>query len=403
MVLGRVQPMHRQVLLLAAAQALVQTASTLVMTVGGLAGVQTARAPELATAPIASMFLGTVATIVPASIWMARSGRRPGFIAGALLGALGGAFAAVGVFSGSLFVLCFGTLLVGAYQGFAQFYRFAASEVSNDSFRPRAISFVLAGGVVAALLGPAFARLGAPLLETAYAGSFLILTATSLAAAALLLGLRVPTPKAEVGGNKPRPLLAIMRQPTYAVALLGAATGSGVMVLAMTATPLAMVDHRHTLSEAAIVIQLHVLGMFLPSFVTGSLITRFGGVAIMLTGTALMSGHVVLTLGGAGFGSFAAALFLLGIGWNFLSVGGTTLLTHAYFPAERGRAQAANDLLIYVVGLASSLSAGALLNWVGWRLMNVLLIPWLVAAMIGVAWLGYKRRASPRARLKRRR
>ena len=136
--------------------------------------------------------------------------------------------------------------------------------------------------------------------------------------------------------------------------------------------------------------------MFLPSFVTGSLIARFGVVAIMLTGAALMSGHVVLSLGGAGFGSFASALFLLGVGWNFLSVGGTTLLTHAYLPAERGRAQAANDLLIYVVGLALSLSAGALLSWVGWRLMNTLLIPWLVAAMIGVAWLGYKRRASPR-------
>lgn len=386
-------------LLLAAAQALVQTASTLVMTVGGLAGVQTARAHELATAPIAAMLLGTVATIVPASIWMARSGRRPGFIAGALLGALGGAFAAVGVYSGSLLVLCLGTFLIGAYQAFAQFYRFAASEVSDDAFRPRAISFVLAGGVVAALLGPAFARLGAPLLRPAYVGSFLILVATSLAAAGLLLGLRVPAPKPDVGGNEARPLLAIMRQPTYAVALLGAATGSGVMVLAMTATPIAMLDHHHTLSEAAIVIQLHVLGMFLPSFVTGRLIARFGVVAIMLTGAALMSGHVVLSLGGVGFGSLASALFLLGVGWNFLHVGGTTLLTHAYFPAERGRAQAANDLLIYVVGLASSLSAGALLNLVGWRLMNAFLIPWLLAAVVAVAWLGNKRRSSRRVSL----
>jgi predicted MFS family arabinose efflux permease len=396
MVLGRVRPMHRQVLLLAAAQALVQTASTLVITVGGLAAVQTARAHDLATAPIASMFLGTVATIVPASIWMARSGRRPGFIAGALLGALGGALAAVGVYSGSLVVLCFGTLLVGAYQASAQFYRFAASEVADDAFRPRAISLVLAGGVGAALLGPAFARSGAPLFRTAFVGSFLIVSVTSLAAAGLLLGLRVPTPKAESGGNEGRPLLAILRQPTYAVALLGAATGSGVMVLAMTATPLAMVDHHHTLSEAAIVIQLHVLGMFLPSFVTGSLIERFGVVAVMFTGAALMSGHVVLSLAGAGFGSFASALFLLGVGWNFLYVGGTTLLTRAYLPAERGRAQAANDLLIYVVGLASSLSAGALLNWMGWRLMNALVLPWLLVAMLAVAWLAYRGRAFAR-------
>jgi MFS family permease len=388
--------MHRQVLLLAAAQALVQTASALVITIGGLAAVQTTGARDLATAPIASMFLGTVATIVPASIWMARSGRRPGFIAGALLGALGGAVAAVGVYSGSLVVLCFGTLLLGAYQASAQFYRFAASEVADDAFRPRAISLVLAGGVAAALLGPALARLGAPLLRTAYVGSFLIAAATSLAAAGLLLGLRVPAPRAEGGGNEGRPLLAIMRQPTYAVALLGAATGSGVMVLAMTATPLAMVDHHHSLSEAAIVIQLHVLGMFLPSFVTGSLIERFGVAVVMLTGAALMSGHVVLSLAGAGFGSFASALFLLGVGWNFLYVGGTTLLTRAYLPAERGRAQAANDLIVYVVGLASSLSAGTLLSWIGWRLMNALVLPWLLAAMLAVAWLAHRRRALAR-------
>ena len=386
--------MHRQVFLLATAQALVQTASALVMTVGGLAGAQTVRARELATAPIASMFLGTVVTIIPASIWMARSGRRPGFIAGAVLGALGGVVAAVGIYSCSLLMLSFGTLLVGAYQAFAQFYRFAASELSDEAFRPRAISFVLAGGVVAALLGPAFARLGATLLETAYVGSFLILAVTAALAAGVLSRLRVPMPAPDVRGDKPRPLLAIMRQPTYAVALFGAATGAGVMVLAMTATPLAMVDHHHSLSEATIVIQIHILGMFLPSFFTGSLITRFGVIAIMLTGAALMSSHVVLSLRGVGFGSFASALFLLGVGWNFLYVGGTTLLTQAYLPPERGRAQAANDLVIFVVGLASSLSAGALLNRVGWRWMNAFLLPWLLTTIIALAWLGYVRRAN---------
>jgi MFS family permease len=396
MVLERLQPMHRQVLLLAAAQALVQTASTVVITVGGLAGAQTARAHELATAPIASMFLGTAVTIVPASIWMARSGRRPGFIAGALLGALGGAVAAAGINAGSLLLLCLGTLLVGAYLGFAQFYRFAASELSDDAFRPRAIGFVLAGGIVAALLGPAFARVGAQALETAYVGSFLILVGTSLVAAGVLARLRVSKPRRDVTGDQPRPLLAIMRQPTYAVALLGAATGSGVMVLAMTATPLAMVEHHHGLSAAAVVIQVHVLGMFLPSFFTGSLITRYGVVAIMLTGASLMLGHVALSVLGTGFSSFASALLLLGAGWNFLYVGGTTLLTEGYRPAERGRAQAANDLVVYMVGLASSLGAGALLNRVGWRLMNALLVPWLLATMIAVAWLGYQRRAAGR-------
>jgi MFS family permease len=392
---GRQRSMHRQVFLLATAQALVQTASTLVMTVGGLAAAQTVGARELATAPIASMFLGTVVTIIPASMWMARSGRRPGFIAGAILGALGGVVAAAGIYLRSLLMLSFGTLLVGAYQAFAQFYRFAASELSDEAFRPRAISFVLAGGVVAALLGPAFARLGAPLLEPVYVGSFLILAATAAVAAGVLSSLRAPMHARDETGDKPRPLRAIMRQPTYAVALFGAATGAGVMVLAMTATPLAMVDHHHSLTQATIVIQIHVLGMFLPSFFTGWLVTRFGVIAIMLTGAALISSHVVLSLGGVGFSSFASALFLLGVGWNFLYVGGTTLLTQTYRPAERGRAQAANDLLIFLVGLASSLSAGTLLNSVGWRLMNAFLLPWLVAAIISLAWLGYRRTHAP--------
>lgn len=192
--------MHRQVVLLATAQALSQTVSTLVMTVGGLAGAQIAHAHELATVPVATMFLGTVVTTVPASMWMARAGRRPGFVAGALLGAVGGAVAAYGIHVGSLLVLSLGTLLVGAYHAFAQFYRFAAAEVSDDAFKPRAISFVLGGGVVAALLGPELAKAGEPLLEPAYVGSFMILAAASLAAAALLSGFRVPAPMARVGG-----------------------------------------------------------------------------------------------------------------------------------------------------------------------------------------------------------
>jgi MFS family permease len=383
--------MHRQVLLLAMAQALFQTASTLVLTVGALAGSRIAQSPHLATAPIASMFLGTVVTIIPASLWMARSGRRAGFVAGALIGTLGGLVAASGIYSGSLLVLSLGTLLVGSYQAFALFYRFAASEVSDDTFRPRAISFVLAGGVAAALLGPALGILGEPLLEPAYVGSFLILAATSLIAAGLLTRLRVPIPEIEVGQGRPRPLLTIMGQPTYAVALFGAATGSGVMVLAMTATPLAMAHHEHTLVNAATVIQAHVLGMFLPSFFTGSLIERFGVSRIMFAGIALLSGHVALSLSGTGFVSFASALVLLGVGWNFLYLGGTTLLTRTYLPAERASAQAANDLVVFVVGLVSSLSAGALLQAVGWRLMNLMLLPWLLMAVVAVATVRERR------------
>lgn len=388
--------MRRQVLLLATAQALFQTASVMVMAVGGLAGALVTGDPRLATAPIAAMFLGTAVSTVPASLWMARVGRRPGFVVGAALGVLAGIVAALGLWLGSLVVLSIGTFLVGAYQAFAQFYRFAAGEVADDAFRPRSISFVLAGGIVAALLGPALGRLGGPLLSPTYVGSFLLLALVSLVAALLLTRLQMPATLPAQAGAAARALGQIVRQPTYLVALFAAATGYGVMILAMTATPIAMVQHHHPLADTATVIQLHVLGMFLPSFFTGSLIARFGVLRVMLSGVALLSGHVLATLTGTGFQSFAAALILLGVGWNFLYVGGTTLLTTTYTAAERGRAQATNDLSIFAVGLLSSLSAGALLDAAGWQMTNLLLLPWLAAAalaLLGLAWM--RRQSAP--------
>ena len=382
--------MHRQVLLLATAQALFQTASVMVMTVGGLAGAMIAPAPQWATAPIAAMFLGTALTTVPASMWMARVGRRTGFVAGALLGVAAGVLAALGIWLGSLALLSLGTFLVGAYQAFAQFYRFAAGEAADEAFRPRAISLVLAGGIVAALLGPMLGRWGTPLLEPAYAGSFLLLALVSLLAAGLLARLQVPHVPTQAGApTAGRPLRAIVRQPSYLAALFGAATGGGVMILAMTATPIAMIHHHHALSDATLVIQLHVLGMFVPSFFTGSLIARFGVLRVMLTGVVLLAGHVLMSLTGTGLQSFASALVMLGVGWNFLYIGGTTLLTSTYSAAERSRAQATNDTSIFVVGLLSSLGAGALLEAVGWQTLNLLLLPWLSAAalaLLGLAW-----------------
>lgn len=382
--------MHRQVLLLAVAQALFQTASVMVMTIGGLAGAMVAADPKLATLPIAAMFLGTAVCTVPAATWMARVGRRIGFLLGAALGVGAGVIAATGLWIGSLWLLSAGTFLVGAYQAFAQFYRFAAGEVADDAFRPRAISLVLAGGVVAAVLGPLLARWGGPLASTAYVGAFLLMGIVSLIATGVLFGLRVPAPAIGVqqGG---RSLAQIMRQPAYIAALFGAATGYGVMILAMTATPLAMVHHHHALSDATVVIQLHVLGMFVPSFFTGSLISRFGVLRVMLAGVALLAGHVVISLTGTSFHSFAGALMLLGVGWNFLYIGGTTLLTTTYTSAEKGRAQAANDLSVFVVGLLSSLAAAPLLQALGWQNLNLVLLPWLAAAALVLGGLGIVR------------
>ena len=385
-------PRHRmilQVAILATAQALFQTSSVMVMTVGGLAGANIAATPGLATLPIASMFLGTAIVTFPAAVWMARVGRRTGFILGALLGAAGGLLAAAGIWSGSLLMLSSGTFLVGAYQAFAQFYRFAASEVSSEGFRPRAISLVLGGGIVAAFAGPLLGRYGGPLLEQAYVGSFLMLTLVSLAGAAVLLGLRIaPAATSKASAEHARPWIVIVSQPAYFVALFGAITGYGVMILAMTATPIAMIAHHHDLGAAATVIQFHVLGMFLPSFFTGSLIARFGTSNVMLAGTALLGAHVLMTLTGHGFGSFAGALTILGIGWNFLFIGGTTLLTTTYRAGEKSRAQATNDITVFAIGLACSLAAAPLLQSVGWQILNLILLPWLVLAGIAIVWLG---------------
>jgi MFS family permease len=376
--------MHRQVLLLAATQALFQTASAMVVTVGALAGGQIAT-PALATVPIASMIFGTATMIIPASMWMARKGRRNGFLLGSVLGVLGGLVAAWGIHSRSLLVLATGTWLIGAYQGFAQFYRFAASEIATEDYRPRAIALVMAGGVVAAFLGPGLGLFGARLLGAEYSGSFLLLALSCVIAGGLLWHL--VNPKAEAVGGQRRPLREMISQPNYLVALFGAATGSGVMVLAMTATPLAMSHHQHGLSASATVIQAHMLGMFVPSFFTGGLLARFGVSRMMLAGVVLMAAHVAVSASGTGLGSFVSALVLLGVGWNFLYVGGTTLLIGAYLPAERARAQAANDFIVYLVGLASSLGAGVLLEFVGWRNLNLLLLPWLLMAAMAVFWL----------------
>lgn len=385
-------PMHRQVLILATAQALFQIASVMVMTIGGLAGAQITPRPELATMPIAAMFLGTAVATFPASMWMTRVGRRIGFMTGALLGISGGLVAAFGIWQRSLVLLAFGTFLIGSYQGFAQFYRFAASEVADEAFRPRAISLVMAGGVVAALAGPLLGRLGGPLLQPDYVGSFLILATVSLVATAVLIGLRVPAPAPAKAGEVAagRSWREIVMQPAYLTALFGAATGYGIMILAMTATPIAMIHHEHTLSTAANVIQLHVLGMFLPSFFTGTLIARFGVLRVMFTGVMLFVGHVLMTLTGTGFGSFAGALVLLGVGWNFLYIGGTTLLTSTYTAEEKGRAQATNDMTIFVVGLACSFSAGGLLQTLGWEKLNLVLLPWLGLAAVVLIRFGVK-------------
>lgn len=386
--------MYQQVLILASAQAIFQTVSVLVMTIGGLAGGLLAPSPGLATAPIAAMFLGTASATFPASMWMTRVGRKTGFCAGAAAGIAGGVIAGAGIITSSFVLLCIGTFMVGVYQSFAQFYRFAASEVASDAFRPRAISFVMAGGIVAALAGPLLARMGSNILTFQYLGSFIILAAISAVAVFILSRLHVPVSVEKAVAQVPaRPWQKVITQPAYLTALFGAATGYGTMILTMTATPLAMSHHAHSLSETSTVIQLHVLGMFLPSFFTGKLIGRFGSIQIMLTGIVLYICHIGLALTGTGFYSFAGALIFVGLGWNFLYIGGTALVTTTFRPSEKGVAQAINDMTIFAVGLACSLSAGALLELLGWEKLNEMLIPWLAVAALVLLWLAIRNRS----------
>lgn len=383
--------MYRQVLILASAQAIFQTVSVIVMTIGGLAGGLLAPSAGLATAPIAAMFLGTAAVTFPASMWMSKVGRKAGFCTGAAAGIAGGAIAGAGILTSSFLLLCIGTFMVGVYQAFAQFYRFAASEVASDAFRPRAISLVMAGGIIAALAGPLLARLGSDILTARYLGSFIILAAISAGAVFILSRLSMPVSvEAAVDVAPARHWRTVITQPAYLTALFGAATGYGIMILAMTATPLAMSHHAHSLSETSVVIQLHVLGMFLPSFFTGKLIERFGSIEIMLTGIMLFGCHIALALTGTGFYSFAGALIFVGLGWNFLYIGGTALVTTTFSAPEKGVAQAVNDMTIFAVGLACSLSAGALLDWLGWEKLNELLLPWLAVAACALIWLAVR-------------
>lgn len=386
--------MHQQVFILASAQALFQIVYVAIMTIGGLAGAAMSGSARWATLPIATMFLGTALMMFPASIWMAKVCRRMGFLVGALLGTAGGLIASIGILENSLAILGLGTFFIGCYQAFAQFYRFAASEIAAPNFRPRAISLVLAGGVAAALIGPVLAQMGGPLLQPYYLGSFLLIALVALMSVGVLQGFHVPPVYAAVAHHNipARSLPRIVAQPTYLVALFGGATSYGIMIMAMTATPLAMLYHNHELGTAAIVIQLHVLGMFLPSFFTGSLITRFGVLRIMLVGALLFAAHILITMTGTSFVSFVSSLTLLGVGWNFMYIGSTTLLTSTYNPQEKARAQATNDMVIFIVGVACAFSAGWLLETVGWASMNLMLLPWLGLSVLSLIWLGLHQR-----------
>jgi MFS family permease len=384
---------RKNVLILAACQGLLLVNNSVLIAVNALAGYALAPEKALATLPITAYFVGSAITTMPISLFMKRAGRRAGFVLGALFAVGGSALCAWGVYAERFWLLCAGTLVLGAYFAAGQYYRFAAADVAEPAFRSKAISLVLAGGILGGFLGPETSKLTKDLVAGhPYVGAYFSLCFFALASIAILRGLEIP-PLSEAERSEPgRPLAVIAAQPAFVVAVLCGTVSYGVMNLLMAATPLAMVGHHHAFSDAAFVIQWHLVAMFAPSFVTGTLIQRLGRNAVMLAGVVLNLGSVAVALAGVEVEHFWLAMVLLGVGWNFMFVGATSLLTETHTPAERAKVQGANDAAIFLTLVASSLSAGALFSSQGWYRMNLYALPFLVAAGAGILWLAARGR-----------
>lgn len=374
-------PGARNVALLAVGQALMLSAVVLSMTLAGLLGATLAPDKGLATLPIAAMVIGTAIASIPASLLMRRVGRRPGFVLGAALGAAGSLLAGYGLYAHSFTAFVIGHLLIGGYQGFANYFRFAAAESAGALHASRAISWVVAGGVVAAFAGPQIGVWGRDWLpQYAFLGSYLAQASLSVLVMLLMSMLQLP-PRAQAAAEPARALREIAAQPALRAAVTGAAVGYAVMIMAMTATPLAMLGCGFGTGDVKPVIQWHVFGMFAPSFFTGSLIARFGAPRVMQAGFVLLMGHVVVAASGVEFAHFLSALVLLGIGWNFAFVGGTTLLTQTYRASEQTKVQALNEALVFGLVALGSLGAGWLYDRFGWMPLNLATLPLLLLAL----------------------
>ncbi|OOG27701.1 MFS transporter [Thioalkalivibrio denitrificans] len=379
------------VLLLAIGQALFLTTAVTVMTLSGLVGQRLTPSPELATLPVSAMMLGTLLSTLPASLLMKRIGRRAGFLVGTLAGAAGGALSVVAITQSAFWLFVLASLLLGIYQAFAMYYRFAAADAASDAFRSRAISLVLAGGVISAFLGPWNAGLSGALIPTVPdLGPYVVITVLALLAFGLLTLLRIPGEQAALAQEQ-RPIGEIAQQPAFAVAVLAAAVGYAVMIMLMTATPLAMQSAGFSRGEAAFVMQWHVLGMFVPSFFTGSLIARFSVERVLLAGALILFTSIAVAVSGETMPHFLIALILLGVGWNFLFIGGSTLLTTTHHMSERGKVQGVNDLLVFGSVATASFLAGALLHTIGWAALNLTALPFVLATALASLWLLHRR------------
>ena len=380
--------MNRHVTLLALCQGLFLTNNVCFIAINGLVGLALAPVGWMATLPITGYVVGGALSTLPVAWLQARVGRKRAFQAGLVVGMLSAGLCALAVSRQDFWLLVLATVVAGFYNANASLYRFAGPELVDPDWRERAISLVLAGGILGAVIGPNLASATRGLLAVPFAGAYLSLVGVALFALLALSFIRFPAHVPPVhGASRGRPWQELMSQPVFMVAAVASSLGYGVMNLLMAATPIAMQQCKHPFDSTALVLEWHVLGMFVPSFFTGHLIRRFGPLPVMGVGVALNLVCVAVALSGVELMQFLVALFALGVGWNFLYTGGTTLLTRAYRPEEKNRAQGLLDLCVFSTMAVSSFASGALITTQGWTWLNLgsLLPLGLVAAAL--LWL----------------
>ena len=386
---------RRNVLLLALCQAFFMTATSAIVTSAALIGYQLSPDKALATLPLAVQFVAVMAVTVPASLLMKRIGRRDGFTVGLCLGLVGAGLAIVAIRESDFIIFCIASFLVGTFNGFGQYYRFAAADTAENAFKSRAISLVMAGGVIASI-GPLLANFSKDLLPgDVFAGVYVLIAILYVASLVTLRFINIPRPGIEERQSGGRPLHRIMRQPLFLVAVLGGVVGYMMMSLLMSSTPLAMQHEGHDFFATAQVIQWHVFAMFAPAFFTGHLIRRFGTLNIMLAGTVLIAICVIINVAGVNLAHFWIGGMMLGIGWCFLFVGATNLVTETYTPAEKAKTQAANDFIVFGSVACAALLSGILHELIGWQVMNYAVLPFLIIVLLALFTMLRIRRRSP--------
>ena len=384
---------RQNITVLVIAQAFLGAQMPMMFTVAGLAGQSLAPNACLATLPISLIVLGSMLTATPLSAFMQKYGRQLGFMLGTMGGALGAGVAAWGLASGSFVIFLIGSLLSGVYFSSQGFLRFAATDTATDAFRPKAISYVMAAGLVSAIFGPQLVKATSEWTAVTFFGTYIAIIAINLSGSFLFFFLKIPKPKARSGSAGGRSRMELLKSPRVLVAIICAMVSYALMNLVMTSTPLAVVGCGFTTNNAADVVSAHVLAMFIPSFFTGHLIARFGVEKIVGLGLAILAGAGLVALSGTELSYFFWALILLGVGWNFGFIGATTMLASAHTPEERGRVQGMNDMIVFGCVTLASLSSGGLMNCMGgsptegWNLVNLAMVPFLILAGGALLWL----------------